>query len=212
MPRRHPVLRGALLLLPVLTSSARLHAHSVDTPLAVTQELNPCLTIVRVAATRRPGAQRVKGTRTTPARQPQRNAARGNYDDYKIPAGTPLDIRLRTNLDSASSRDDDPVRAVLTQEVTQDGVELIPAGSSLHGRVTGVAAASRSNPLGRVVLEFHVIEHLDTHSLAMIATRPVAFEATPEPKVKPRDIQIAAGETVTVTLARPLIVHLPRAK
>jgi hypothetical protein len=57
-----------------------------------------------------------------------------------------------------------------------------------------------------------VIEHLDTHSLAMIATRPVAFEATPEPKVKPRDIQIAAGETVTVTLARPLIVHLPRAK
>jgi hypothetical protein len=46
----------------------------------------------------------------------------------------------------------------------------------------------------------------------MIATRPVAFEATPAPKVKQRDIQIAAGETVTVTLARPLIVHLPRAK
>ena len=67
-------------------------------------------------------------------------------------------------------------------------------------------------PLGRVVLEFHVIEHLDTHSLAMIATRPVAFEATPQPKAKPRDVQIAAGEILTITLARPLIVHVPRSK
>ena len=212
MPRRYPFVRGALMLLPIVASSARLHAHTVDTPLAVTQELNRCLTIVRVAATRRPVSQSVKGSARTESSRPPRPADRGKYDDYKIPAGTPLDVRLRTNLDSASGRVDDAVRAVLTQEVTRDGTDLIPAGSSLHGRITGIAPASRGNPLGRVVLEFHVIEHLDTHSLAMIATRPVIFEATPQPKVKQRDVQIAAGETITVTLARPLIVHLPRSK
>jgi hypothetical protein len=212
MPRRHPLSRAVLMLMPLVASTARLHAHNAETPIAVTQELNRCLTMVRIAATRRPASQGVKsgGAQTGPARR--RTVTRGKYDDYKIPAGSPLEIRLRSTVDSASGRVDDPVRATLTQQVTQDGFELIPAGSMLHGKITESVAASRSNPLGRLVLEFHVVEHGETHSLAMIATRPVAYEATPQKDVKLRDVQIAAGETVTVTLARPLIVHLPRTR
>jgi len=48
--------RTTLILIPLFTSAARLHAHSIQTPLAVTQELNRCLMIVRTAASRR-GAQ-----------------------------------------------------------------------------------------------------------------------------------------------------------
>jgi hypothetical protein len=54
MARRHPLLRVMLMLLPLVASTARLHAHNADTPIAVTQELNRCLTMVRIAATRRP--------------------------------------------------------------------------------------------------------------------------------------------------------------
>jgi hypothetical protein len=45
--------RTTLILIPLFTSAARLHAHSAQTPLAVTQELNRCLMIVRTAASRR---------------------------------------------------------------------------------------------------------------------------------------------------------------
>ena len=60
MARRHPLLRVMLMLLPLMASTARLHAHNADTPIALTQELNRCLTMVRIAATRRPAAQGVK--------------------------------------------------------------------------------------------------------------------------------------------------------
>ena len=66
MARRHPLLRVTLMLLPLMASTARLHAHTADTPIAVTQELNRCLTMVRIAATRRPAAQGIK--KGSPAR------------------------------------------------------------------------------------------------------------------------------------------------
>jgi hypothetical protein len=51
--------RTTLILIPLFTSAARLHAHAIETPLAVTQELNRCLMMVRTAASRR-GAQHDK--------------------------------------------------------------------------------------------------------------------------------------------------------
>jgi hypothetical protein len=67
MVRRHPLLRVMLMLLPLMASTARLHAHNGDTPIAVTQELNRCLTMVRIAATRRPAAQAIrKGSSAQP--------------------------------------------------------------------------------------------------------------------------------------------------
>lgn len=210
MPRH--LVRGTLMLLPLVVYSASVQAHTVPTPTPVTQDLNRCLTMVRSAATRVPAAAQASKKGAGKSAQPRQAKARAAYDDYKIAAGTSLAIRLRTNLDSASGQVDDPVRATLTDAVMQEGIALIPAGSSVHGKITDVVPASRNNPLGHVVLEFHVVEHLETHSLATIATRPVVFDATPVRDVKLRDIQVAAGETIRVTLARPLIVHIPRAK
>ncbi len=65
MARRHPLLRVMLMLMPLMASTARLHAHNADTPIAVTQELNRCLTMVRIAATRRPAASRSNERRET---------------------------------------------------------------------------------------------------------------------------------------------------
>jgi hypothetical protein len=154
-----------------------------------------------------------------PAASPQKSSlrpmpgkARGRYDDYQVPAGTPLAIQLRTSLDSGSGQIDDLVRGTLLEAVSQDGIELIPIGSTLHGKVTDVLHASRQNRTGRLVLVFHVIEHVETRSLATIETRAVTFDATLGPKEKFRDVSVPADERMTVTLASPLKVHIPRSR
>src|SRR6266542_1972695 len=152
-----------------------------------------------------------------PAASPQKSSSRltpgrARYDDYQVPAGTPLAIQLRTSLDSGSGQIDDLVRGTLLEAVSQDGVELIPKGSTVHGKVTDVSHASRQNRTGRLVLVFHVIEHAETRSLATIETRAVTFDATLGPKEKFRDVRVPAEERMTVTLASPLQVHVPRSR
>jgi hypothetical protein len=203
---RHFSSRVFLIVLTSFVSAGRLHAHTVAEPAAVTQEVNRCLMIVRIAATRRASSPQKTDARPTPAK------ARGRYDDYQVPAGTPLVVRLRTAMDSASAQVDDAVRATLLSPVTQDGAELIPKGSTLHGKVTDVQAASKDNRVGQIVIAFNVIEHVETRSLATIQTRSIPFEATLAPKEKFRDVRVESGEQLTLTLATPLKVRLPRAQ
>lgn len=40
-------------MVPIVTFAARIHAHVVEAPDAITQELNQCLRLVKVAASRR---------------------------------------------------------------------------------------------------------------------------------------------------------------
>ena len=63
--------RSLLILLPLAVCAGRLHGHTVTTPIGVTQELNCCLTMVRIAATRRsapPQVRRVRAPRARSAR------------------------------------------------------------------------------------------------------------------------------------------------
>jgi hypothetical protein len=92
--------RFFLILLTSFVSAGRLHAHTVAGPGAVTQEINRCLMMVRIAATRRTESPQKQVARPVPAKGKR-------YDDYQVPAGTPLVIRLRTAVDSASGQVDD---------------------------------------------------------------------------------------------------------
>src|SRR5689334_5290531 len=168
--RRHISSRILVILLSSFVSVSRLHAHTVAEPGAVTQEINRCLMMVRIAATRR------TATTQKPVARPVAGRDR-RYDDYQVPAGTPLVVRLRTTLDSASGHVDDPVRATLLDAVVQNGNELIPKGSTLHGTVTEVQPASKENRVGHVAVTFNVIEHLETRSVATIQTKLMPFDA-----------------------------------
>jgi len=59
--------RVLLMMMPVVTCAARIHAHVVVAPDAITQELNQCLRLVNVAASRRPTS--TTATRPRPDRQ-----------------------------------------------------------------------------------------------------------------------------------------------
>jgi hypothetical protein len=45
--------RVVLISMPIVTCAARIHAHVVDAPDAITQEVTQCLRLVKVAASRR---------------------------------------------------------------------------------------------------------------------------------------------------------------
>ena len=141
-------------------------------------------------------------------------------DKYQVAAGSFLQARLITPVDSASARVNDQVDARLVDAVTQDGNELVPAGSVILGKVVSVAPASRKNMLGQVTVAFAVIEHAGTGSRAAIETDGIVFRASPEQptaqdqrgrkKPVPVDVKADVTQLVTVRLAEPLIVYLPK--
>ena len=60
-----------------------------------------------------------------------------------VPAGTALMVRLDTTLATFSNKAGDPFRAIITQPVVVNGQTLIPAGSTVEGRVTKVTEPRR---------------------------------------------------------------------
>lgn len=161
--------------------------------------------------------------RTAPTAGPQQSATgspgsakkrAAAMDLYQVPAGTPLFVQMRTALNSATSEVDDEVRATLRSAVTQDGVELVPVGSVMHGKVVDVTPASPRQRRGQIAIAFYVIEHAETGSRAPIVTRVRRIDAVPPdsrsaPK-RPLQAQVSAGDAMTLALAEPLIVRIPK--
>ena len=145
-----------------------------------------------------------------------RGARKTAEDRYQVPAGTALLLKLKTPIDSATMAVDDQVEATLWSPVIQDGVELIPAGSTAIGKVTSVTRASERTATGAVSFLFTVVEHAETGSRAMVTTRKVLVEAPPRAvedsrkKPKPAQATMAPGASFVAMTAEPLTVRIPR--
>jgi hypothetical protein len=148
-----------------------------------------------------------------------RAAARAGQ--YQVPAGTVVSLRLRTPIDSSSSQVNDQIDAVLTESITQEGVELVPNGSLVHGTILEVEPASRETPLGRISFAFAIVQHVGSGSRAPFRTRPITIEAerpaSPaskrgKSKNQPIDVSWSAGHLVSATLAEPLLVAIPKSR
>jgi len=82
--------------------------------------------------------------------QPARaSVSQGQTTDRTVPAGTVLDVRLKTTLDSGASWVDQPVKAVTIADVAVDNRVLLPAGTEVTGKVIELSTA-RSNRVGRI--------------------------------------------------------------
>ena len=78
----------------------------------------------------------------------------------RIPAGTSLQARLESSVQTATSDVGDPVIAVVTEPLRNAGTVIIPQGSRLVGRVETIEPADRSTA-GRVRLAFREIQFPD---------------------------------------------------
>ena len=116
-----------------------------------------------------------------------------------------LQARLRTTVGSASSRVDDQVDATLLEPVNGSGLELIPAGSAIHGKVVEAVPASPRDLRGRVAVAFFVVQHAATGSRAAIVTRAIVFDApdAPPKTSRAKAVDRKSGRSTSQTAAVP---------
>ena len=79
-------------------------------------------------------------------------ANRPAYRDVTIPNGTALPLALTNAVGSDTSAVEDMVSARLTQAITIDGREVLPAGARVNGEVTAVDGPGRVK--GRAMIAF----------------------------------------------------------
>ena len=71
-----------------------------------------------------------------------------------VPAGTQIDVEFTRRLASNTSSPGDSFRARVNQDLIQDGVVAIPAGSEILGEVTDAVPLKRVGGQARLALKF----------------------------------------------------------
>ncbi|MEO8681431.1 MAG: hypothetical protein ABI665_20450 [Vicinamibacterales bacterium] len=113
--------------------------------------------------------------RTKPAPLPP--AAK--FREFTLPEGTRLNMRLQTAVASDTSRVEDPVEATLTDAVMVDGIEVLPAGSAVHGEVAAVDPAGKVKGRASLALRFTSIAVAGRDErTTIVARREYLAEAT----------------------------------
>jgi len=146
-------------------------------------------------------------------------AAAPQFARYQVAAGTALLLKMSTPLNSGTALVNDQVEAVLWSPVVQDGIELVPAGSVVFGKVTDFTRATDQRPTGSISFAFKIIEHAETGSRETLSTQRIILEAQrvvdagrgkPKKRFDPIDVAIPAGMRLVAMTAEPLVVRIPR--
>jgi len=99
-----------------------------------------------------------------------------------IPAGTRVNVRLESSVQTATSNVGDAIVAIVVEPIRAAGQIIVPQGSRLNGRVETIQPATSSNE-GRVRLVFREIQLSDGRVVSTWITN--SFSASP-PKRKLR--------------------------
>jgi LssY C-terminus len=76
----------------------------------------------------------------------------------EIPAGTEIQIRLKTKVSTKTAKAKDPVEAVVIAPVMLNGEFVIPAGAAVHGAVDKATESSKGDERSTLALSFTGIE------------------------------------------------------
>jgi hypothetical protein len=76
---------------------------------------------------------------------------------YTVPTDTVIRVRLNERLSSKTARIGDRFSTTVTEPITSQGIEVIPVGSKIWGRVTAVKQAGRRSP-GNITVAFDSVE------------------------------------------------------
>jgi hypothetical protein len=137
-------------------------------------------------------------------------APRQRFNEYQVAAGTTLPIQLNTRLSSNVNRAADAIEGRLLRPLTtRDGFELVPAGAVVAGTVSEAEPAGLKQR-GRLAFTFHVVEHPETGSRAMIKASVLKFESDfPAKGNLFAEVRLEKGSDASVLLLAPLLVRIP---
>src|SRR6185436_18017383 len=110
--------------------------------------------------------------------------ARPRYREVTIPSGTALRLSLTSSMASDTSKVEDAVSANLVQAISVDGREVVPAGASVAGQVTGAEDSGRVKGRAQVAFRFNTLTtggdryDIQTEALSRMAPATKGEDAT----------------------------------
>lgn len=94
--------------------------------------------------------------------------------EREIPAGTELNVRLQTMLDSGTARVEDRFEATVVDDLVIDARTVVPAGSIVRGTVTSVEPGTRTNRTAKLTLNFDQLTvHDETYDIRGTVTQAI---------------------------------------
>ena len=121
-----------------------------------------------------------------------RDDRRGQSGPYVIPVGQEIDVRLQTELSSATAQVEDQFDATTVVDVYRGNDILIPAGSVLRGVVRTVDKATRTDRKGEMTVSFDQI----TVRGRVYPMRGTVTQALQSEGIKGEAARIGAGSAV----------------
>ncbi len=88
----------------------------------------------------------------------------------KVPGGTKLKIILETPIDELTSMVDDEITARTAENIEIDGKVVIPAGSTVVGKISETSLAKRLHKAGTVRVEFKNLTMPDGRQVPILAS------------------------------------------
>ena len=116
------------------------------------------VTVKSTQRTRTVPRDAVADVQVVTADKPAALPAIAKFREYVVPDGTTLKLNLQTEASSETSRVDETVEATLIDAVRVDGVEVVPAGSVVRGRVTDATSAGKVKGRASLALHFETVE------------------------------------------------------
>ena len=107
------------------------------------------------------------------------------YSGYiaQVASGTTFSVYLQNAINTANASQGDEVVAVLQDNITYNGVVVIPQGSLVYGTLTKARSAGYGSISGKIVINFNKIVTLD-NQVYYISTENIEFAVANEGKAQ----------------------------
>ena len=142
---------------------------------------------------------RITNVRVVDESTPPEPPPMAKFREMTVPAGTKLDLELTSSVSSGTASEGDTVAAKLQRAITVDGVETLPAGSTIKGTVTEAKAAGKVKGRASLALAFtNVVAHDEVYPID--ARFELTAPATKKKDAKKIGIPAAGGAVVGAIL------------
>ncbi|GEM_PF-916815 len=111
---------------------------------------------VRKSIVRKP-AVAVQGDTYTNQNYQSAGVVGPTYATYTLPANEYIRLRMNSTISSSTSRPGDRFTATVITPVYAEGIEVVPAGATVQGRVASLSAARSRGRSGQIALAFDTL-------------------------------------------------------
>ena len=117
------------------------------------------------------------------------------FREFTVPEDTTLRISIDTPLSSETAKLEDTVEGTLASPVSVDNVEVLPAGSTVRGTVTGVESSGKVKGRASMALQFNTLVVRDER-VPISASWSAQAESTKKKDAKKIGIGAGAGAVI----------------